>query len=378
MEKLRDYVNFIGSQERFRREKVRERLPEKISQNPEFQALLNRKKKHFDSIERISDPKNRKMCIKAVISDHRKLKFCDPSFLNDPDFILHVYQQYIAIERPFTTSKFASFKICPPSIRNNKKVCLYVVSVDENAFKYCSNEMRDDIDVSMEAINCDYNNLRYCSTRLRNTPQIYEFAIQRNGEAIKYTPNEIRNDIQWVLKAIRRSSWAFRCCSKKIKDNDEVARVAIESNGLNYNFCSERIKQDNFFIELAMEKNCSLKFLPAKIRTDKNKCMFMIKKCIYNVEYVGENVFNDKVFILFVLNTFSKLKYSHSNDMYASLDLKKHLDYIPTTILDDEEVMNKIFKCIEKDIKFEKSIQLEIDFIDSDDDRDDDDSCNSN
>ncbi len=142
------------------------------------------------------------------------------------------------------TSDFHAFENGSDAARDNKEVCLAVVSECGSALQFASERMREDRDVCMAAVTENGNALEYVSPRLKFDHDTCLAAVSTNGEALELAPLHFRDDHAICLAAVSSNSYVLEIVSDRLKDNRDVCMAAVLGDVSVWTFVSPKLKRD--------------------------------------------------------------------------------------------------------------------------------------
>jgi hypothetical protein len=126
--------------------------------------------------------------------------------------------------------------------------------------------------------------------------------VQKNGRKLKKAPVELRDDIEIVITAVKQNGSSLKYASERLRNNKKVVLAAVQENtndiqGSCLKYASKRLR-DNKKVVLAsiggseykhMDECYSFKYASKRLHNDKKFVRKVLKKNIYQIEYLPRN-----------------------------------------------------------------------------------------
>jgi len=94
--------------------------------------------------------------------------------------------------------------------------------------------------------------------------------VQKNGRKLKKAPVELRDDIEIVMTAVKQNGSSLKYASKRLRNNKKVVLASIEGSEskymtecYNFKYASKRLRNDKKFVRKVLKKNIyQIEYLP--------------------------------------------------------------------------------------------------------------------
>lgn len=160
------------------------------------------------------------------------------------------------------------------------KVVGLLKALHEKKSKFC-----DDEDVVRECVKYEPQSLAYASERLRDKKDVVLIAVNKNGVALEFASLRLRNDPKVVKSAVTGNgrSRALAYIGSELQLNKEILELVIKESPKIMQRVDEALLDKEWLVEIMSQCNGRVfKYLPEKIRFDKDFVLKVIKQEVYD------------------------------------------------------------------------------------------------
>ena len=274
--------------------------------------------------------KDREIVLEAVKSDGRALEYA-PDFWGDQEIVMEAVKTYgAALERAvpaLLNNRVFFLEACkikdeapmeenfPEQFANDREYFLEVVENDVTLLAHASLEIRDYDEFMYKAVKCDARAYTYGSNRLKRKRDFALLAVRKEGRIIDEVSNYFPNDEEMILEAIESDIYVLTSLSVRLLTNNEFMMKVFRKNCHILTYADGNWLKDNtilkemigdraIILEAIQNKyfisNRYVHFLskaPKHIRSDRELMLAAIQRCIKNIEYIDESLWDDPLFI---------------------------------------------------------------------------------
>lgn len=244
--------------------------------------------------------KDKELMFKALQNNIEAYKDLDSNLKEDKEFSKKIYQdKKIMLEGVKNLSW--SLKNASDELKKDRDFILEVVKISGDLLSYASKELKDDREVVLAAVsNGRGTPLRFASERLRDDKEIVLEAVKNDSHVLPsllYASERLKNDKEVVLASVKANSATLKYASEELKNDKEVFLAAYNSK--------KSIMSGN-----------TIQYAGKKLLNDREFILPLLKKHIYEAEYLSDEIKSDRDFMLELVKT-------NGNALnYASKELK--------------------------------------------------------
>lgn len=210
----------------------------------------------------------------------------------------------------------------------NREFILFVLRKNGLALQYASHCLRNDIEVVNVAIENDFSALQYASNELRSCESVVLKAVRLHGAALEWALG-LSDNFEIVLTATKTWGLAIEYAAPKFRRNRKIVLSAVSSDPVDVlPLLSEHWRSDPEVLRLSLAGDgnslplfapleqkltmqlcslaiesspCSLRFLPAAERDDKELVLKAVSAKSCALAYASERLRDDKEIVRIAL-----------------------------------------------------------------------------
>lgn len=217
------------------------------------------------------------------------------------------------------------FSQMTPMFQADKEIVLQAVTRLPSNATYVHASLWEDRKLVEDLLSQNIEVFRYLPDTLQHDRSLLQYAIQKDSLAVLHIPSEYRDDDNLMKLAVRRNSLAYNFVSDRLKADRYTASLAlVDAKPEIWRAVPESLKQDDEFLTPLILRNCSLlqfalhdqievvrscanrdvssfQYAVPSIRNNTLLLRDLLRTKPELLQYAGEDVRNDKEFILSLL-----------------------------------------------------------------------------